>query len=124
MPLAKEAATNPDKYQVWIQKDDTIIPICHEGKNRSQVFVAADSISFECSYFHPTLDSPHLLPVQVLYLALVAWFRKAGLSDDQIRVCLPHGVEGGCDPVTACRCSHSQSCVLLTLVLVLQVVLI
>lgn len=113
LPLAEEAANNPDKYQVWIQEYDTIIPICHEGKNRSQVFVVADSIFFECSYFHPTLDSPHLLPVQVLYLALVAWFRKAGLSDDQIRVCLPHGVEGGCDPVTACRCSHSQSCVLL-----------
>jgi hypothetical protein len=51
LPLAEEAANNPDKYQTWIQEYDTIIPICHEGKNRSQVFVVADSISFECFQF-------------------------------------------------------------------------
>ena len=41
MPCSEIAAANPEMYQVWIQETDTIMSICIEGKNRSQVAVIA-----------------------------------------------------------------------------------
>ncbi len=61
---------DPERLLLLIQPSDFLIPMCHEGVNRSQI----------------------------LYLALVGLLRRAQPDLDEVRVAVPHGAEGGFDP--------------------------
>ncbi len=64
-----QAGTPGTEFSVHIRPEDFIIPICHEGMNRSQV----------------------------LYLVLHGLKRGYTLPGQE-RVCVPHGAESGFDP--------------------------
>jgi hypothetical protein len=68
MPSMEDVTADPGASQLWITANDVVIPMCHEGVNRSQV----------------------------LYLVLVGLLRRAGVA--RPRVTNPHGAEGGYDP--------------------------
>ena len=70
MPNLETAQAHWQQQQVWITPQDLVIPVCHEGMNRSQA----------------------------LYMALVGLLRHAGVADADMHVACPHGVYGGFYP--------------------------
>ena len=70
MPDLATARARRYQQQIWITPQDLVIPVCHEGMNRSQV----------------------------MYMALVGALRRAGVPDADMHVACPHGAFGGFYP--------------------------
>ena len=93
-PTEEDFTAGHSGFQLHLRLGDVIVPMCHEGVNRSQVVLGVVGMAGACPSF--TAAPP---PPQIMFLAGIIIKRSAdGCVPGEERVTLPHGAESAYDP--------------------------